>query len=237
MNDAWIADRMRTDRSLGIRKAFDMSKSMKNPINLSIGLPGLRRRRLPVKAAAIRGDRARTQRLHAHPRPPPSSEDRLQTAVDAEFHHRDRHHRHLRVIGGAPAGRCRRWSIPATKVILFDPYFVMYGNLVALAGGISVLVDTYPDFRIDADKVAAAITGRTGCIVVNSPGQPDRRPSPPAEASSRRWPRSAAASAASSLISDEVYSHVLLRPTRSPPSATSERGGPRSSTGSARSRG
>ncbi len=36
----------------------------------------------------------------------------------------------------------------------------MYGNLVHLAGGTLVYVDTYPDFRIDADKVAAAITPR-----------------------------------------------------------------------------
>ncbi|MBV8269162.1 MAG: aspartate aminotransferase, partial [Planctomycetaceae bacterium] len=39
MNDAWIADRMRLIEASGIRKAFDMSKTMKDPINLSIGLP------------------------------------------------------------------------------------------------------------------------------------------------------------------------------------------------------
>ena len=39
MNDAWIADRMRHIDASGIRKAFDMARSMKDPINLSIGLP------------------------------------------------------------------------------------------------------------------------------------------------------------------------------------------------------
>ncbi len=39
VNDAWIADRMKHIDASGIRKAFDMSKSMKDPINLSIGLP------------------------------------------------------------------------------------------------------------------------------------------------------------------------------------------------------
>ena len=39
MNDAWIAERMKDIDASGIRKAFDMSKTMKDPINLSIGLP------------------------------------------------------------------------------------------------------------------------------------------------------------------------------------------------------
>jgi len=57
-------------------------------------------------------------------------------------------------------------------VIIFDPYFVMYRHLVTLAGGTSVLVDTYPDFRIDPGQVAAAITPRTKCVIANSPGNP-----------------------------------------------------------------
>ena len=61
---------------------------------------------------------------------------------------------------------------PGDEVIIFDPYFVMYGNLVALAGGTSVFVDTYPDFRVDAAKVAAAMTSRTKSVIVNSPGNP-----------------------------------------------------------------
>ncbi len=52
MNDAWIADRMKHIDASGIRKAFDMAKSMKDPINLSIGLPDFDVAD-PVKAAAI----------------------------------------------------------------------------------------------------------------------------------------------------------------------------------------
>ena len=39
MSEAWIADRMRHIEASGIRKAFDLSKKMVDPINLSIGLP------------------------------------------------------------------------------------------------------------------------------------------------------------------------------------------------------
>ena len=52
MNDAWIAERMKHIDASGIRKAFDMAKSMKDPINLSIGLPDFDVPG-PVKAAAI----------------------------------------------------------------------------------------------------------------------------------------------------------------------------------------
>ncbi len=48
----------------------------------------------------------------------------------------------------------------------------MYRHLATLAGGVSVLVDTYPDFRIDAGQVASVLTERTKCVVVNSPVNP-----------------------------------------------------------------
>ena len=57
---------------------------------------------------------------------------------------------------------------PGDEVICFDPYFVMYPALVRMAGGTCVMVDTYPDFRIDLEKVAAAISPRTKLILLNS---------------------------------------------------------------------
>ena len=61
---------------------------------------------------------------------------------------------------------------PGDEVIVFDPYFVMYTSLTQLAGGKPVIIDTYPDFRIDLAKVAAAITPRTKMILLNSPANP-----------------------------------------------------------------
>ena len=57
VNDAWIADRMENIDASGIRKAFDMAKAMKDPINLSIGLPDFDVAE-PVKAAAIEAIRS-----------------------------------------------------------------------------------------------------------------------------------------------------------------------------------
>jgi aspartate aminotransferase/aminotransferase len=41
-----------------------------------------------------------------------------------------------------------------------------------MLGGKCVFIDTYPDFQLLADKIAAAITDRTKLIIVNSPCNP-----------------------------------------------------------------
>ncbi len=170
MNDAWIADRMRHIEASGIRKAFDMAKAMVDPINLSIGLPDFDVAD-PVKAVAIaaieRGRNAYTVTQGI-----PELRGRIQAAVDAEFHHPDRQVLITSGTSGALLLALCCVVNPGDEVILFDPYFVMYGNLVALAGGTSVLVDTYPDFRVDAARVEAVITPRTKCVLVNSPANP-----------------------------------------------------------------
>ncbi len=170
MNDAWIAERMKHIDASGIRKAFDMAKSMKDPINLSIGLPDFDVPG-PVKAAAIeaieQGHNAYTVTQGI-----PELRGKLQAEVDRQFGHPDR-----QVLvtsgtsGGLLLGLCCVVN-PGDEVIIFDPYFGMYRHLATLAGGVSVLVDTYPDFRPDAAKVAAALTDRTKCVVVNTPANP-----------------------------------------------------------------
>jgi aspartate/methionine/tyrosine aminotransferase len=170
VNDAWIADRMKHIDASGIRKAFDMAKAMKDPINLSIGLPDFDVAE-PVKAAAIEaienGFNAYTVTQGI-----PELRGAIQEAVDAEFHHADRQVLITSGTSGALLLALCCVVDPGDEVILFDPYFVMYRHLVTLAGGTSVILDTYPDFRLDLDRVAAAITPRTKCILVNSPANP-----------------------------------------------------------------
>ncbi len=170
MNDAWIADRMRHIDASGIRKAFDMARSMKDPINLSIGLPDFDVAD-PVKAAAIDaiegGFNAYTVTQGI-----PELLGKIQGAVDLEFRHADRRALITSGTSGALLLALSCVVDPGDEVIIFDPYFVMYRHLVTLAGGTSVLVDTYPDFRIDPARVARAITPRTKCVIANSPGNP-----------------------------------------------------------------
>jgi aspartate/methionine/tyrosine aminotransferase len=170
VNDAWIADRMQKIEASGIRKAFDMSKTMKDPINLSIGLPDFDVAG-PVKAAAIEAIE-RGRNAYTVTQGIPELRNKLQAAVDEEFQHADRQVLITSGTSGALLLALCAAVNPGDEVIIFDPYFVMYNNLVALAGGTSVLVDTYPDFRIDLERVAAVLTRRTKCVLVNSPANP-----------------------------------------------------------------
>src|SRR5215212_7605640 len=208
---------MRYIEASGIRKAFDMSKAMKDPINLSIGLPDFDVAP-PVKAAAIRAINA-GHNAYTVTQGIPDLRGKLQAAVDAQFHHADR-----QVLvtsgtsGGLLLGLCSVVN-PGDEVIIFDPYFVMYGNLVALAGGTTVLVDTYPDFRIDPARVAAAMTPRTKCVLINSPANPT---GVVASADELRGLARLCRDRRVLLISDEVYRAFCYDAPFASPSAANE---------------
>ena len=105
---------------------------------------------------------------------------------------------------------------PGDEVIVFDPYFVMYPALVGMVGGKCVMVDTYPDFRIDPARVAAAITPRTKLILLNSPANPTGAVAGEADV---RALAELAAKHNIALVSDEIYREFcydapLASPTR-----------------------
>ena len=59
------------------------------------------------------------------------------------------------------------------EVVTFEPYFDSYAAVVALAGAQRRVVTLRaPDFAVDVDAVAAAITPRTKLLLVNSPHNP-----------------------------------------------------------------
>ncbi|MFN8168664.1 MAG: aminotransferase class I/II-fold pyridoxal phosphate-dependent enzyme [Candidatus Nanopelagicales bacterium] len=59
------------------------------------------------------------------------------------------------------------------EVVMFAPWFDLYGAAVSLAGGRRVEVPlTAGDFRPDADALRAAITPRTRVLLLNSPHNP-----------------------------------------------------------------
>ena len=170
MSDHWIAERTRCFDASGIRKVFDLGAKLTDRIDFSIGQPDFDVPQSVRRAAidAIQGGKngyALTQGM-------PVLREKLQARVDARFGHADRE---LFVTSGTSGGLMLAMLVlvnPGDEVIVFDPYFVMYDALAGVAGGKVVYVDTYPDFRIDPDRVARAITPRTKMIVCNSPANP-----------------------------------------------------------------
>ncbi len=202
MSHPWIADRTRYFDSSGIRKVFDLASAMSDPINLSIGQPDFD---MPekVQEAAVRaiheGKNGYTPTQGIAP-----LRDKLQALVQKQYKHSVRQ---LFVTSGTSGGLVLAMLAlvnPGDEVIVFDPYFVMYKSLVGLAGGKCVMIDTAPDFRIDLNKVASAITKRTKAILFNSPGNPTGVTAGDAEI---RGLAQLAAERNIALISDEIYSH------------------------------
>lgn len=170
MHDHWIADRMSRIEASGIRKIFELGRGLKDPVNLSIGQPHFDVPE-PIKRAAKdaidRGENGYTVTQGV-----PELRSKLAAQVSARLPGQERE---LLVTAGTSGALmlalCSTVN-PGDEVILFDPYFVAYPHLVTLAGGTSVVLDTYPDFRIDVDKVRAAITPRTKAILFSSPSNP-----------------------------------------------------------------
>jgi aspartate aminotransferase/aminotransferase len=157
----------------GIRKVFDLAKSLKDPVNLSIGQPHFDVPE-PIKKAAKAAIDA-GQNGYTVTQGIPELREKLLADARARFPHLDHSERDVLVTSGTSGGLVLAlFSIinPGDEVIATDPYFVSYPHMVTLTGGRIVPVDTYPDFRIDPDRVKAAITPRTKAIILCTPANP-----------------------------------------------------------------
>ena len=166
----WIADRTRSFDSSGIRRVFDLAANLKDPINLSIGQPDFD---VPdaVKEAAVEAIQSGRNAYS-----PTQGIGPLRDALAAEIREQyPDQERDVFVSSGTSGGlMLTMLSLinPGDEVVFLDPYFVMYPALVKLCGGVPVLVDSYPDFRLDPAKIEAALTDRTKLILINSPANP-----------------------------------------------------------------
>ena len=63
---------------------------------------------------------------------------------------------------------------PGDEVILPAPYWVSYIELIRMVGGVPVVVEATEaeHFKLTAEKLAAAITPKTKCIILNNPSNP-----------------------------------------------------------------
>lgn len=198
----------------GIRKVFDLAAKMKDPINLSIGLPDFDVPEIAKEAAieAIRvGNNRYTQTQGIAP-----LRERLRKEMSAEI---GRDVGDVLITSGVSGGlflAILATIDPGDEAIFLDPYFVMYKHLLTMAGGKPVIVDSYPDFRFPADKVEKAITPKTKVLILNSPSNPTGVVMTEAEV------QQAVAIAKKHgllIISDEIYEPFLYDAERGLPSA------------------
>ena len=130
----------------------------------------------------------------------------LKDQIDRKFRHADRD---VFISSGTSGGLMLSMMAminPGDEAIYLDPYFVMYPALLKMCGGVPVPIDSYPDFQLDPDKIAAAITPKTKMILLNSPANPT------GIAASAEQLEAVALLAAKhdiALVSDEIYSRFF----------------------------
>ncbi len=159
----------------GIRKIFELASSMTDPIDLSIGQPDFD---VPeaIKQAAIdaitSGRNGYTMTVGI-----PPLRERLRQRLRQEFNWQVGPETGSDVIvtSGTSGGLMLTYLALADagdEVIVPDPYFLCYPEMAKMVGATAVYCDTYPDFRMTAERVEPLMTQRTRFVVINSPGNP-----------------------------------------------------------------
>lgn len=195
-----IADRMGLIDSSGIRKVFDLARTLKKPINLSIGQPDFDVPE-PVKAAAIHAIETGRNKYTVT-----QGIEELRDAVLAcEKRLSGIRHDAVLIASGVSGAMLLAFMAlvnPGDKVAIPDPYFVMYKHLCRLFGGVPVYVDTYPDFRLTPERLEQAGAADAKLLMLNSPNNPTGQVIPADDLRQiAEWARRNDVF----LISDEVY--------------------------------
>ena len=155
--------------SSGIRKVFDLAAKLENPINLSIGQPDFAAEESIQKSAcaAISGGINRyTQTQGIEP---------LREAIRRKYGIANGDKLDVFITSGVSGGLFLSYTAlldPGDEILIPDPYFCMYRDLAYLVNAEPVCYDTYPNFSLEADKIASCVTTKTKAIVINSPSNP-----------------------------------------------------------------
>ncbi len=165
-----ISKRCQAIEVSGIRRIFDLAASVEAPVNLSIGQPDFDASDA-VKAAAIGAiESGRNSYIMSPGLPEVREAARVRLSEDCGAELED-----AMITGGASGALTMAYLAlvnPGDEVLVPDPYFLSYEGLARMTEGVPVFIDTYPEFRLDAGKLRAAITDRTKVLVINSPSNP-----------------------------------------------------------------
>jgi aspartate aminotransferase/aminotransferase len=165
-----FARRMDRLQLSGIRKIYDLAAKLKNPVNLSLGQPDFE---VPeeIQEAAIRAIRGGKNGYVSTAGLP-----ELQEKLRGELRRRAGFDRgKILITPGVSAALFLAMGVLVEKgdeVIVPDPYFSLYWNSIRFFAGVPVLLDTYPDFRVDPKRLDRLITPKTKLILFNNPVNP-----------------------------------------------------------------
>ncbi|MCP4661693.1 MAG: pyridoxal phosphate-dependent aminotransferase [bacterium] len=166
-----FAKRMDVVGGSGIRELLDRGRRIPDAIDLSMGqadfeVPD------PLKEAtinAVRGQCGRYSGPQGYPELVAATKRHVQQryglADDEEV---------MMTVGTSGAITLALLALvgPGDEVLVPDPHFVIYPNLVHVAGATPVYYDLYPDLRLRIERIEECITERTRLLILNTPANP-----------------------------------------------------------------
>lgn len=155
-------------------KARELAAAGKDVVSLTAGEPDF-----PPAAHIIEGtkaalDKGATRYTHVGGVP------QLREAIQQVYAQQDGLHYELNEIVVSTGAKQAVYNAmqalldPGDEVIIVAPYWLSYRDIVVLADGVAVIVDTdeSTNFILPAERLAEAITDRTKAIILNSPSNP-----------------------------------------------------------------
>lgn len=164
-----LSSRVSEIRPSGIRQIFDIACADPDGIDLSIGDPDFDMPEV-VKDEGIFWIQQGFNR-YVSTRGIPELREHIKAHLDA----RGMRYEDLLITAGATGGYLLAMMTlvsPGDEVLIADPYFVAYANVVIMCGGVPKFIDTYPDFSLKREVIEPLITPRTRAIVINHPNNP-----------------------------------------------------------------
>jgi aspartate aminotransferase/aminotransferase len=208
-----LADRTASLLETPFRRIFELSRQLANPINFGLGQPDFD---VPVELKQV-AMQAVEKGINGYT--VASGNPELRATIKQSLNGAYTKNDDVIITSGTMGALTLALQAivnPGDEVILLDPYFVAYPQVVRLVEGVAVYVSTYPDLQPDVDRIRQAITPKTKAILLCSPGNPTGVVAEPARVKALA---KLADERGVLLISDEIYaSFVYDEPFVSPAS-------------------
>ena len=165
----WLSERVQNLRPSGVRKIFDLARSVRDPVDLSLGEPDFD---IPE---VIREEGIRWIRKGFNKYTPSGGIPELRGKILRHLRDRGIICDDVIVTAGVTGGLLLALMVtlnPGDEIVIPDPYFVLYEYQTLLLGGKPIFFDTYPDFAIREVDLKSALSDKTRIILINSPNNP-----------------------------------------------------------------
>ncbi len=172
MFNSYLSEKLEHFDSSDFRRAMAMQSLLKNPVDLSIGVPEELTPKHIKKSGikAIKNDKTTYTPANGIPELREAlaqklfNDNNIPATADS-----------VSIVPGLTTGQLLVYMAlinQGDEIIVFDPYYPPYTNLARACGATVVLISTLPSFQPDLQALEANITDKTKLIIINSPNNP-----------------------------------------------------------------